>query len=109
MVGLLNSDVVMCVRRPGRNPSVTLTRFEGADKAAEARLLLWLHTEEFQPKFSSTRPANCREVHLHRHSLIRQQDAQREIVPALHRLVAFYLPPAPRDITHGPFARAVVA
>ncbi len=109
MVGLLTSDVVMFVRRPGRNPSVTWLCFEAADKAAEALLLLLLHAEEFQPEFSSTGPANCREVYLYRHSVIWQQDAQREIVPTLDRLGALHLPAARGDIAHGPFADEVVA
>ena len=40
MVGLLTSDVMMDVRRPGRNPLVTWLCFEGADKAAETLVLL---------------------------------------------------------------------
>ncbi len=45
-VGLRGLSTHVGARRPYRNPSVTRMRFEGADKAAQARLLLWLHSQE---------------------------------------------------------------
>ncbi len=50
---LLDSRVVIGVRRPCRNPSVTQPRFEAADQAAESRLLVRLHGQKFQSELLS--------------------------------------------------------
>ncbi len=47
-VRLLYSRVVIGVRRPCRDASVTQPRFEGGDNAAETRLLVRLHGQKFQ-------------------------------------------------------------
>ncbi len=48
MVRRLYSDVVMGARRPGRNPSVTSMRFEGADKVVQSLLFLGPHAHKFK-------------------------------------------------------------
>ncbi len=52
-VRLLYSSVVIGVRRPCRNPSLTQPRFEAADKAAESCLLVRLHGQKFQSELLS--------------------------------------------------------
>ncbi len=52
-VRLLYSRVVIGVRRPCRNPSVTQPRFEATDNAAEACLLVRLHGQKFQSELLS--------------------------------------------------------
>ncbi len=78
------------------------TRFEAADKAAEAHLLFRLHADEFQPKCPFHSPANLGQVDLHRELRFTcEVDVQLEIRARVHRCGTSNLTPSPRQVAHG--------
>ncbi len=91
---------------------MTRMRFEGADKAAEALLLLTPHDEEFEPEFLSLSPSNRRRVYVHRRSLIGQIETQFQVHSWADTLAADdyrRLPPALREVDHGSFSHDVIS